>query len=358
MVTPTPLRQIVLGTALLLFLSCRPALAINPAIAELQQQVSTLQTQVSTLQTQISTLQTQNTTLQTQLTALQTAVQSLEAASGTLAAVSQYMSVETVNTHPTVRFTGANVQIVNGMGSTATANGTGNLIVGYDEADASGAYHCTGGIDPTYGALITTQIECTHSGYAWVSGFKTGSHYIVLGSQNNYSYWGGLIGGFQNTSNYGYASVSSGRGNAASNLYSSVDGGGGNVASGTSSSVSGGYRNIANGQGATVSGGTNNVASGLSSSILGGYLLDAKGDYETIPSPPTCTSNANCGSGAYCNSEGFCSPGCVSDQNCPLQYYCTASVCVPEHPPGSACTGGNQCTTGICLDGLCQTSLP
>ena len=42
-----------------------------------------------------------------------------------------------------MRFTGVNVQVVNGAGSTATANGTGNLIVGYDETDTSLASRCT-----------------------------------------------------------------------------------------------------------------------------------------------------------------------------------------------------------------------
>src|SRR5262245_41212234 len=35
----------------------------------------------------------------------------------------------------TVRVTGADLQIVNGTGTTASANGTGNLIVGYNDFD-------------------------------------------------------------------------------------------------------------------------------------------------------------------------------------------------------------------------------
>jgi hypothetical protein len=34
---------------------------------------------------------------------------------------------------PTITVTGANLQIVDGSGSTSTVNGTGNLILGYDE---------------------------------------------------------------------------------------------------------------------------------------------------------------------------------------------------------------------------------
>src|SRR5258705_97292 len=33
----------------------------------------------------------------------------------------------------TIRFSGVNVQIVNGLGATETVNGVGNLIVGYNE---------------------------------------------------------------------------------------------------------------------------------------------------------------------------------------------------------------------------------
>ena len=33
----------------------------------------------------------------------------------------------------TVRISGINVQVVNGLGSTDTMNGTGNLVVGYNE---------------------------------------------------------------------------------------------------------------------------------------------------------------------------------------------------------------------------------
>ncbi len=34
---------------------------------------------------------------------------------------------------PTIRFSGVNVQIVNGSGKTSTVNGEGNLVIGYDE---------------------------------------------------------------------------------------------------------------------------------------------------------------------------------------------------------------------------------
>jgi hypothetical protein len=39
---------------------------------------------------------------------------------------------EGIDGKSTVQFSGCNVQIVNGEGSTETTNGTGNLMIGYD----------------------------------------------------------------------------------------------------------------------------------------------------------------------------------------------------------------------------------
>ena len=110
----------------------------------------------------------------------------------------------------TVRFTGVNVQIVSGSGATDGAvNGTGNLIVGYNEARGGG-------------------------------NTRTGSHNIVVGTQNNFSRFGGIVVGKFNEIGGDYASVTAGNQNTASQRYSSVSGGENNVASGSASSVSGG----------------------------------------------------------------------------------------------------------------------
>ena len=44
---------------------------------------------------------------------------------------------------PAAVFTGVNVQIVNGAGLTQSRNSTGNLIIGYNEADDSPLHVCT-----------------------------------------------------------------------------------------------------------------------------------------------------------------------------------------------------------------------
>jgi hypothetical protein len=179
-------------------------------------------------------------------------------------------------------FTGVNVHVRSGSGSTSgTINGLGNLIVGYDEARTSGSD-------------------------------KSGSHNLVVGPNHNYTSYGGLVVGYENTisgdfvtvsgglyntasgfassvSGGGYntasgarSSVSSGEDNTASNLYSSVSGGDSNTASGDRSSVSGGKTNTASGDHSSVSGGVNNTASGSRSSVSGGIYNEASGDYSSV----------------------------------------------------------------------------
>ena len=164
----------------------------------------------------------------------------------------KYMSVVmlddgTGNLVPTVQFTGANVRIVNGLGTTQTINSTGNLVVGYNE------FGNPNGDD------------------------RTGSHNISFGEANSFSSFGGLVGPKDNTISGAFASVSGGGWNTASGNYSSVSGGRRNYASGTDSSVSGGRRNYASGIDSSVSGGRLNTASGFASSVSGGRSRSVSG---------------------------------------------------------------------------------
>src|SRR4029434_14516 len=67
--------------------------------------------------------------------------------------------------------TGANLRIVNGLGTTDTTNGLGNLIVGYNELRNN---ICCPPLPPDN---------------------RTGSHNIVVGKQHNFSSFGGLVVG-------------------------------------------------------------------------------------------------------------------------------------------------------------------
>ncbi|MFC1889972.1 hypothetical protein ACFL4G_09460 [Thermodesulfobacteriota bacterium] len=153
-----------------------------------------------------------------------------------------------------ISFNGVNVHINNGTGFTGGTNTLGNLIVGYNEPRGKGDV-------------------------------RSGSHNIVVGDKQNYSSYGGLVAGYENTISNFYASVSGGTQNVASGMLasvsggsinvageygSSVSGGGGNTASGWYSSISGGMLNTASGGRSSVSGGANNVASGDDSHVSGG----------------------------------------------------------------------------------------
>ena len=156
-----------------------------------------------------------------------------------------------------VFFTGVNVHIVSGSGSTTdggTLLGLGNLILGYNAL----------GNDLGAGDV------------------RTGSHNLVLGDFNNYSSYGGLVTGSDNAISGRYASVSGGAINTASGPYSSVSGGRLNAATNFEASVSGGDSNTASGDTASVSGGQGNTASGFYASVSGGRLNAASGDRSSV----------------------------------------------------------------------------
>jgi len=132
-------------------------------------------------------------------------------------------------------FEGGNVFITNGKGGVDEINGKGNLIVGGKSADVKA---------------------------------NPGSHNVIIGSDNKYSAYGGLVAGYGNEISGGYASVT---------------GGGGNIASGTQSSISGGTNGRAIGYASSISGGEWNKAKGDYSSVTGGYMNEADGNSENLP---------------------------------------------------------------------------
>jgi hypothetical protein len=149
-------------------------------------------------------------------------------------------------TYPTIRFKGVNVQIINDSGHTNINNGTGNLIVGYDEERSSGSD-------------------------------KNGSHNIVVGIEHNYTSFGGLVAGKKNSISHEWASVTGGYDNSALGSHASVSGGAHNIASSNFSSISGGSGNQTNGWVSSISGGQDNFTEGDYSSVSGGQGNKARG---------------------------------------------------------------------------------
>jgi hypothetical protein len=287
-------------------------------------ELEALQAQVTTLQTDHATLQADHATLAADHAALAAKVDELaanEPGSDTeLAArvaeleslLAEVTRVE-VDGHPTVRFSGVNLQVVNGTGTTGGGpNGRGNLLVGYSASRVGGAAP------------------------------RTGSHYLIVGDEHSWTSHGGVLAGFRNTATAPWATVTGGRENRASGWGASVTGGTGNRASANDaavvggrdnlantwasavsggrnntagvqdssyycfvddcgySSVSGGVNNLATGRGATVSGGEGNRATGPITAVNGGYANTAGGAWTSVLG----------GSSRDVTAEKACHPDC------------------------------------------------
>jgi hypothetical protein len=181
---------------------------------------------------------------------------------------------------PTVKFAAVNVQILDGSGATSTVNGTGNLVLGYDE-DA---------------------------------GSQSGSHNLILGEDQTATSFADVIGGLANTVSGPYAAAfgevnnvsgngafAAGDANIASGSVSSVTGGNNNVASGELSSISGGERNTASGTQSAVTGGEDNTAGEPLTSVFGGWANVANTGFGAVfggcanAVGPTAATDPGCG---------------------------------------------------------------
>jgi hypothetical protein len=251
---------------------------IREEIAALRAQVKSLQATVSGLQNQVNALQMGNTTLQNQLVAIQSNHALLL---GPFVNIDPNPEIGVIG--PNIIFSGANIHIVSGSGTTSdngNPSGLGNLIIGYDEAPP------------------------TNDGFPPFSpGDRGGSHNLVIGFGNRFtrSAFGGLVageantisnqatcvsGGFSNTANGLDASVSGGQFNIASGDRSSVSGGHSNTASGDVASVTGGQVNNVSGSEASIVGGTQNTAGGIGTVVIGGHNVTDNNSNSIAPQPP------------------------------------------------------------------------
>jgi hypothetical protein len=160
---------------------------------------------------------------------------------------------------PTVQFSGCNVQIVNGEGKTASVNGEGNLVLGYDEH----LILCEPSFSRSPCKPGEKELEVPYE--------QTGSHDLLLGTANSFTSYGGVVGGEHNLVSGPFASALGGEANTASGEYSATLGGVENTASGVWSVVSGGRLNGAIGPQSSVSGGEGNRAFADVSWIGGGF---------------------------------------------------------------------------------------
>ena len=241
------------------------------------------------------------------------------------ATLAPFSTVERPSGGYDVYLTEANLHLRNGLGATngypadagssdpacTQTNGLGNLIVGYNEA-----------IGYRWDGIGGEWVE-------WSEADRAGSHNIILGINNGYPSFAGLVagrgnyisgphasvsggylgtasgfvasvsGGWMNTASGNYASVTGGDVNTASGTYASVSGGARNTASGSRASVTCGSENTASGLIASVSGGNNNTASGLIASVSGGRGNTASAAHTSVSG-----GNNNAASGLFASVSG------------------------------------------------------
>ena len=246
--------------------------AVKTAVDDNDSRVGTNAIDIANLTATVNALLTRITALETDNTALQNLISN----------VAPYMTGGTdAQGQPTVFFSGVNVHVNNGEGGTATVDGTGNLIVGYDERLSANVSFCS--IIDGGGNAYTLQADCENNSGVWgTAPQKIGSHNLVIGIGHNYTQHGGLIAGFRNTVASSDSSISGGIDNVSNGSYGSVSGGASNTASGVASSVSGGISNTASGSSSSVSGGNSNTASGSSSSVSGGITNAASSSSSSV----------------------------------------------------------------------------
>lgn len=249
---------------------------LRAEIAAVQAQVTSLRSSVSELQSEVKSLQNSNTSLQNQLTAAHNVL-----ALAPFVSVDPNPAIGVIG--PNIIFSGVNIHIRSGSGSTddgGNPRGLGNLIIGYDEDPMK---PLTG--DSSFG--LPTIMQTSGFPSPLNPGDRGGSHNLVIGGGNRFTQtaFGGFVagerntiksfgasigGGFFNTAGGLFATVSGGIRNVAGGLFATVSGGGLNNADGTDASVSGGFENFASGPGAAVTGGISNSADGLFSTVSGG----------------------------------------------------------------------------------------
>ncbi len=219
--------------------------------------VTAMEARLATLETDVASLQTDNANLVADNALLENFI----------AEVIPYLQGGAdAQGNPAVFFSGVNVHVNNGEGATASVDGTGNLIVGYDESLGANSDFCT--VVAAGGSAHLDQTSCENNVGIWGrDAQKIGSHNLIIGSSHNYTQYAGLIAGFNNT---------------ITAIESSISGGANNFAQGLTSSVSGGSENDARGGVSSISGGQSNTASSVWSSVSGGNYREASDFHDWV----------------------------------------------------------------------------
>lgn len=241
--------------------------------------------QVAAMQSQVTQLQSANRRLQNQLNQVR---------ANSVLALGDKLSYDAASN--AAIFSGLNVQIVNGETATATTNGFGNLIIGYNETDPNSMQVCEDGIYRGEEACRSAPAR-NGQNLSFGPNLRTGSHNIVVGRFHSFTRYGGLVagednaitgekasvlGGRRNHAGAEYAVISAGAENKIEGIYASVTGGSQHTAMGPYNSISGGNGSLTQDYYASVCGGSGNIASGQFASVTGGSGNVASGNNATV----------------------------------------------------------------------------
>jgi hypothetical protein len=169
---------------------------------------------------------------------------------------------------PNVYFTGVNLHVVNGTGSSSTINGLGNIVCGYAE-------------------ILTPDPNRSFSGE------RSGSHNIVMGNSARYASYNCLVTGSYNTAFAPYACAIGGIGSWVDGQAAVIIGGGVDRTQQDGAVIVGGYFNRTDGFDSVITGGEGNILSGDASytTILGGVNISSDVPQVILPlttyTPPT-----------------------------------------------------------------------
>jgi hypothetical protein len=170
--------------------------------------------------------------------------------------LNHYLTFHEENGCITARLTGINVQIVNGEGSTKTANCKGNLILGYNEPSSEMAVE------------------------------RSGSHNLVIGIRHNYSSYCGIVNGESNNMAAEYGAVLNGWECSVNASHVTMCSGYDHKGNGAYSTILSGFDNGGTGNRAVFLDGTNNRAEHDNTIFIGGGGETSSHAGEIIPPIP------------------------------------------------------------------------
>lgn len=196
--------------------------ATGAGVAELRDRVDTLSSENLTLKHRVGELEEETSRMQASTDSLASRASRLEPVVEALDGALEGVSRHEIDGRDTLRFTGMNLQILNGEGSTyERPNGLGNIILGYNALPNS-----------TSDLLELPDVQ------------RSGSHYLVVGDGHSWGYAGGIVAGRQNWATGLGASVLGGVTNNAAASYSAILAGNRNRVEGAHAAIVSGVANV------------------------------------------------------------------------------------------------------------------